>query len=78
MFAKKYSFVKKRQGIGFMQSLSLKSDVKVADVIKKAQENSLLIISCGKNDLRFLPPLIITKEHINEMFHKLDSSLSEF
>ena len=54
MFAKKYSFVKKRQGIGFM------------------------IISCGKNDLRFLPPLIITKEHINEMFHKLDSSLSEF
>lgn len=78
MFTQKYSFVKKRQGIGFMQSLSLKSDVKVADVIKKAQENSLLIISCGKNNLRFLPPLIITKENINEMFHKLDSSLSEF
>ncbi len=44
-----------------MQGLSLDKSVKVAEVIKKCQENSLLLISCGENDLRFLPPLIIEK-----------------
>ena len=52
--------------------------VKVGEVIKKAQENGLLVISCGKNDLRFLPPLIITRENIDEMREKLAKALREF
>lgn len=71
-------FCKKRQGLGLMQGLSLDKRIKVSDVIKKCQENGLLLISCGKNDLRFLPPLIIKKEHIDEMNEKLRASLKEF
>lgn len=75
---KEFRFCKKRKGLGFMQGLSLDKSVKVAEVIKKCQENSLLFISCGKNDLRFLPPLIIEKSHIDEMSEKLRKVFKSF
>ncbi|HEF6140267.1 TPA: aspartate aminotransferase family protein [Campylobacter coli] len=75
---KEFRFCKKRKGLGFMQGLSLDKSVKVAEVIKKCQENSLLLISCGENDLRFLPPLIIEKSHIDEMSEKLRKVFKSF
>lgn len=75
---KEFAFCKKRKGLGFMQGLSLDKSVKVAEVIKKCQENALLLISCAENDLRFLPPLIIQKEHIDEMSEKLRKALKSF
>ena len=72
---KDFGFIKERKGLGFMQGLSLKKSVQVSEVLKKCQENSLLLLSCGQNDLRFLPPLIIAKEHIDEMIEKLEASL---
>ncbi|MGI7279652.1 aminotransferase class III-fold pyridoxal phosphate-dependent enzyme, partial [Campylobacter jejuni] len=73
-----FDFCKKRKGLGFMQGLSLDKNVKVAKVIQKCQENALLLISCGENDLRFLPPLILQKEHIDEMSEKLRKALKSF
>ncbi|EAH7901103.1 aspartate aminotransferase family protein [Campylobacter coli] len=75
---KEFRFCKKRKGLGLMQGLSLDKSVKVAEVIKKCQENSLLLISCGENDLRFLPPLIIEKSHIDEMSEKLRKVFKSF
>ncbi|EJU2569765.1 aspartate aminotransferase family protein [Campylobacter coli] len=75
---KEFRFCKKRKGLGFMQGLSLDKSVKVAEVIKKCQENSLLLISCGENDLRFLSPLIIEKSHIDEMSEKLRKVFKSF
>ncbi|WP_148563926.1 aminotransferase class III-fold pyridoxal phosphate-dependent enzyme, partial [Campylobacter coli] len=75
---KEFRFCKKRKGLRFMQGLSLDKSVKVAEVIKKCQENSLLLISCGENDLRFLPPLIIEKSHIDEMSEKLRKVFKSF
>ncbi|MCE7312000.1 aspartate aminotransferase family protein [Campylobacter coli] len=75
---KEFRFCKKRKGLGFMQGLSLDKSVKVAEVIKKCQENSLLLISCGENGLRFLPPLIIEKSHIDEMSEKLRKVFKSF
>ncbi|EPY5402964.1 aspartate aminotransferase family protein [Campylobacter coli] len=75
---KEFRFCKKRKGLGFMQGLSLDKSIKVAEVIKKCQENSLLLISCGENDLRFLPPLIIEKSHIDEMSEKLRKVFKSF
>lgn len=75
---KDFKFIKKRSGLGFMQGLSIEKSVRVSDIIKEAQKNGLLLISCGVNDLRFLPPLIIKQKHIDEMRDKLTKSLKEF
>ena len=43
---------------------------------KKALEEGLLIISAGQNVLRVIPPLIVEKEHIDEMIEKLKKALA--
>ena len=57
--------VKGRRGKGMMQGLVLETPV--GDTIAKAIENGLFVISAGGNVLRMLPPLIITKEQVDEM-----------
>ena len=47
----------------------------VGDVIKKAMEYGLIAISAGGNVLRMVPPLILEKEHIDEMIEKLENAL---
>ncbi|NCB93139.1 MAG: aspartate aminotransferase family protein [Clostridia bacterium] len=71
----KYDFIVARRGKGLMQGLVM--DPKpVGEVVNKAIENGLLVISAGSNVLRLVPPLVITKEDIDEMIEKLEKSLS--
>lgn len=58
-----------RRGKGLMQGLVLKTPV--GDTINKAMEKGLLVISAAGNVLRLLPPLIITKENVDEMINIL-------
>ena len=58
-----------RRGKGLMQGLVLKTPV--GDTINKAIEKGLLVISAAGNVLRLLPPLIITKENVDEMINNL-------
>lgn len=58
-----------RRGKGLMQGLVLKTPV--GDTINKAIEKGLLVISAAGNVLRLLPPLIITKENVDEMINIL-------
>ena len=37
----------------------------VGEIVTKALEEGLLVISAGKDVLRIVPPLIIKKEHID-------------
>ena len=59
-----------------MQGLVL--DVPVGEVINKAMDRGLLVISAGGNVLRMVPPLIITKEYVDEMLNFLTEVLSSF
>jgi len=69
----KYEFLTARRGKGLMQGIVVEGRP-VGDLIKKAMENGLILISAGSNVLRFVPPLVITKEHIDEMIEKLQKS----
>lgn len=71
----KYDCIKERRGMGLMQGLEL--TIPVNDVILKAQENGLIVISASGNVLRFVPPLVITKEDIDLMAEKLCKSFDE-
>lgn len=71
----KYDFITDRRGLGFMQGLEF--NIPVAPIIKKALEEKLILINAGTNIVRFVPPLVIEKEHIDEMIAILDKVLAE-
>ncbi|MCI9565878.1 MAG: aspartate aminotransferase family protein [Eubacterium sp.] len=62
-----------RRGKGLMQGLVLTTPVR--ETIDKAIERGLLVISAGGNVLRMLPPLVITKENVDEMINILRACL---
>ena len=47
----------------------------VGEIVKKALEQGLIVLSAGSDVLRFVPPLIITKEDIDEMAVRLTRAL---
>ena len=65
-----YDFLETRRGKGLMQGLVV-SGRPVGEIVQKALENGLVVISAGSNVLRMLPPLVIEKEHVDEMIEKL-------
>ena len=73
--AEKYDCIKARRGKGLMQGLEL--DRPVAGIISRALENGLILINAGPNVIRFLPPLIITSEHIRRMLDILEPCLND-
>lgn len=72
--AEAFECVEKRRGKGFMQGLVIKGKP-VGEVVNKAIENGLLVISAGSDVLRLVPPLVITERDIDEMIEKLKKSL---
>lgn len=69
----KYDFIAARRGKGLMQGLVLEGKP-VGEVISRAIENGLLVISAGSNVLRMVPPLVIGKADVDEMIEKLEKS----
>lgn len=70
----KYDCFEARRGKGFMQGLVV-TGRPVGEIVSKAIEQGLLVISAGGNVLRMVPPLILEKEHIDEMVEKLEKAL---
>ncbi len=62
-----------RRGIGLIQGLTCKDPV--SEILDKAREEGLLLLSAEGNVLRFVPPLIITKEQVDEAVEKLKKAL---
>ena len=71
----KYDVIKETRGLGLMRGLEF--NVPVGPYINKALEKGLIIISAGTNIIRFVPPLVITKENVDEMTRILEESLEE-
>lgn len=70
----KYPMIMARRGKGLMQGLVLEGKP-VGEVVSRALEQGLIVISAGENVLRLVPPLVITEEDIDEMVEKLEKSL---
>ena len=71
----KYDCVETTRGVGLMRGLVC--SVPVGDIIARALEKGLVLINAGANIIRFVPPLIITREHVDEMIAILTSCLDE-
>ena len=73
--ANRHACILERRGSGLMQGLVF--DRPVGPVITRAMEEGLILINAGSNILRFVPPLVITEENIDEMIGILDPVIGE-
>ncbi len=69
-----YECIRARRGIGLLQGLEL--TIPVGEISNKALAQGLLVITAGNNVLRFVPPLVIEREHVDEMIDKLTVALN--
>lgn len=68
-----YDFLTARRGMGLMQGVV--STKPVAQIAAKALDEGLIVITAGADVIRFVPPLIIEKQHVDEMAEKLNRVL---
>ncbi len=75
--AKKHiGLIREVRGLGLMLALEL--SVPLAFPIQRCcQERGMLINAIGDNTIRFLPPLVITKEQLKQALSKLEQVLDE-
>lgn len=71
--ASEYDCIKERRGVGLMQGLVF--DRPVGEIITRAIDKGLILINAGAEIIRFVPPLIITREHVDEMIGILKSCI---
>jgi acetylornithine/LysW-gamma-L-lysine aminotransferase len=71
----KHKIIKEVRGLGLMLGVEFRFDV--LNVILRAAERGVLTLDAGRNVLRFLPPLVITKAQIDKVIAVLDTVLEE-
>ena len=73
--AKAHEEIVDHRGVGFMQGLEF--SVPVGPIVSKCIESGLILISAGADTIRFIPPLIARKEHVDQMVEILESCLKK-
>lgn len=72
--AEEFDVVCARRGLGLIQGLEF--TIPVGPIVSNALlEQKLVLISAGTNIIRFVPPLVIEKRHVDEMILKLKSAV---
>ncbi|WP_235930784.1 aspartate aminotransferase family protein [Eisenbergiella porci] len=70
-----YDFIEAHRGVGLMQGMVF--SIPVGDIISRALEKGLILINAGTNIIRFVPPLVITRENVDDMIVILRDCLDE-
>ncbi len=71
----RYDCILERRGVGLMQGLVFGRPVN--GIINRALEKGLILINAGPDIIRFVPPLVITRENVDEMIAILDGCIAE-
>ena len=71
----KYSLVREVRGMGLMIGVECRFDI--YNVLVGTQEKGVIILDAGRNILRFLPPLVITKEQLDRAATIVDEVIGE-
>lgn len=62
-------------GLGMMRGLRVADADTLSKIINTARDAGVIVLKAGRNTLRFLPPLTITKEEIDEGFVRLENAM---
>jgi len=66
----------KEVGLGLMRGLRAKSAGIQGNIVKEAMKERVVILKAGRNTVRFLPSLTITKAEIDEGFRRFETALA--
>lgn len=69
----RFPIVTERRGIGLMQGIQLSS--KSAELIALCIEKGLLLVKAGSDVVRMVPPLVVSREEVDEAVAILAASL---
>jgi acetylornithine/succinyldiaminopimelate/putrescine aminotransferase len=73
---KKYTIIKDVRGIGLMLAMEFREEV--ADIlVRNALKDYIILNKVSDSILRFLPPLMITKDNINTLMEWLDKNIGD-
>ena len=61
-----------------MQGLVLKNENDLSNIVNLGLKNGVLVLKSGKNIIRFLPPIIISKKEIKEGFKRFEEVLINY
>ncbi len=62
--------IKEVRGVGLIQGIEIAEPV--SPIVLDALEKGLVLIPAGENVIRFVPPFVIEKKHVDEMYGILD------
>jgi len=71
----KHKLIREVRGLGLMIGMEFRFDV--LNLILGSMKRGILVLDAGRNILRFLPPLVITKEQIDTVVNVLDTVIME-
>jgi len=75
-FSSNRNLFTQKVGIGMMCGLRVKNAETLAEIMNNARDNGVIVLRAGRNTLRFLPPLTITREEMDEGFKLLSATVS--
>lgn len=74
MVKNKFPEIKDHRGTGLLRGLEFEQPV--GDIIQRALDLGLVLINAGTNIIRFIPPLVLEKEHVDEMIGILEQAIA--
>ena len=72
----RYPIIRDVRGLGLLIGVELNQPA--GDVVAYCRDKGLLILTAGQHTLRFLPPLIITKDHVDQALERLAGALEVY
>jgi acetylornithine aminotransferase/acetylornithine/N-succinyldiaminopimelate aminotransferase len=75
LLARKHKSVKQARGLGLMLALELKDEGKAKAVHQALMDGGIIINRTHGTVLRFLPPYIVARRHIDQVVEALDEAL---
>lgn len=72
-----FDLIQEIRGLGLMLAIELEDEESAKTVLSKAREDGFLINRTAGEVLRFVPPLIVQKKHIDQLIKELNQILDE-
>jgi acetylornithine/succinyldiaminopimelate/putrescine aminotransferase len=73
--AQKYKIIREVRGMGLMIGMQFRFEV--LNIILRLLDQGIIVLDAGRNVLRFLPPLVISKDQIDQVLEVLDLVIAE-